>query len=145
MSHDATPPEHDPDIKHMADDINAPMLIVALAVTVVVVIVAIFGVQALYYYGQDLERQEKIVNAEYRDSESKLNEAEQTLTTVRWVDRNKQIVTMRIDDAMEAVVEELSAAQAGPEEDTFEETPEQDTDEQDSAEPESDPESDDKG
>ncbi len=109
MSETPETPTHDPNIKHMADDINIPVLVVSVLVTTFLVLAFIFGVQAFYYHYEEQQRLEKSVKAEYRDSVSKLNEQELRLnpTQPMWVDKEKGKVAIKIDRAMEIVVDEL--------------------------------------
>jgi hypothetical protein len=106
-----TVPAHDPNIKHMADDINVPALVISGVVTTVLVLAFIFGVQALYYYTTGQIRQAQISDPErkqYRESTSKINEQLLKLNKPDWVDKENNIVTIPIDTAMKLVVEEWS-------------------------------------
>ncbi len=115
MSETSETPTHDPNIKHMADDINVPVLVVSALVTTFLVLVFIFGVQAFYYHYENLDRQEKVVKAQYRDSVSKVQEQELRLNPPQpvWVDKEKGKVAIKISQAMEIVVDELSERAEG--------------------------------
>jgi hypothetical protein len=110
-------PPHDPDIKYMSDDINTPVLVIAVFVTAVIVLISIFGVQAFYYYMDGRNQATKVIND---DDQNRSVEADhlqfQQLQKLSgksaWVDLDKDRVKIPIEDAMRLVVEELGEQQA---------------------------------
>ena len=108
MSDTPDAPEHDPNVKHMADDINTPALVAAVFVTTVVVLIFIFGVQALYYSYDEYLQGKKVENVTYKETETRLNEQRLRINGPSvWVDREAGRVSIPIDKAMELVVQEL--------------------------------------
>ncbi len=75
-----------------------------------VTFVVILAMQVLYHSAVVQETEQKVVQAPTTQSDTMLAEQAVKLTRYEWIDREQQRVMIPIDRAMEAVVNELSAA-----------------------------------
>lgn len=89
-------------------DPNTPTLVLVGIVGAILTFVAIVGVQALFYNAEN--QASRIINADDSSLASRLRaEQLETINTYRWKDREKGIVTIPIDRAMDLVVERETA------------------------------------
>ncbi|HEY7120625.1 MAG TPA: cytochrome c [Tepidisphaeraceae bacterium] len=84
-------------------EVNAPLIWAVGIVSALLLIVIIFGVQAWFYAAQRDEIARKWEQAGNPWLDKIRNEQARNLTTRRWVDVEKQLVTMPIDRAMDYV------------------------------------------
>ncbi|MBA4031256.1 MAG: hypothetical protein C0478_10270 [Planctomyces sp.] len=91
------------------DDLNVRGIAVAGIASVVIVIVCIVGIQAVYFDYKQREDQKKVVDAQPVFADSVLAEQRSRLNEYGWIDKEKQIVAIPIDRAMEIVVKEEAA------------------------------------
>jgi hypothetical protein len=97
----------------LKQEVNVPLIVTIGIVSTVVVIVLIIGTEA--WYDSEAEAQFAQANAEYRDFQSpdlnhqtllQLKQGQvANLNSYRWVDKNKGIVTMPIEDAIKLMVQ----------------------------------------
>ncbi len=93
------------------DDLHVTTIAAVGAVSVLLTIATIFGVEALYRSFANRETQRKVIAAPTPDSDSKLAEQEARLNRYSWVNREQAIVTIPIERAMDIVARELRAQQ----------------------------------
>ena len=88
------------------DDLNVPMIAAVGAVSVFLTVACVFAVQAIYFNYSKLEIERKVVQAPTADADSRLAEQEAKLARFSWVSREEGKVAIRIDRAMQLVVDE---------------------------------------
>lgn len=91
----------------LKNDINIPLLVTITAVSALLLIVVLVGVHAFYLYEVDLETQAKWGPGKVTYSQVHDLKAAQTAALnapPKWVDRDKGIVAIPIDQAMELIV-----------------------------------------
>jgi len=90
------------------EDINLPAVIAFGIITVCLVYLSVVGLMAFYYKVQDIEYKRKL----YSESSLALTnlnaEQEKLLTGYRWIDKDKGICAIPIEQAIELTVKELS-------------------------------------
>jgi len=87
------------------DDMNVPLLVTLGVIGVILALVCVFGTQAYFLYITDVEAERKAdmsVNytlTDLRDQQTK------NITTYRWIDRNKKIAAIPVEEAMKSLIE----------------------------------------
>jgi hypothetical protein len=87
------------------DDTNAPLIITIGAVSGFLVIVLAIGLQAWFLNEEHQEIQQKwdgSVNVRLVDLRK---QQEATINSYRWIDREKQIAAMPVDEAMKLLIQ----------------------------------------
>ena len=97
------------------DDINTQLVAAVGLVSVLAVVGSIVGIQALYNNFELSEQDRKVVAIEAIDAKNLLAEQEAKLNRAGWIDREKGIVAIPIDRAMELVVRERKQPLEGEE------------------------------
>lgn len=97
------------------DDINTQLVAAVGLVSVLAVVGSIVGIQALYNNFELSEQDRKVVAIEAIDAKNLLAEQEAKLNRAGWIDREKAIVAIPIDRAMELVVRERKRPSQGEE------------------------------
>ena len=97
------------------DDINTKLVGAVGLVSVLAVVGSIVGIQALYNNFELSEQERKVVAIEAIDAKNLLAEQEAKLNRAGWIDREKGIVAIPIDRAMELVVRERKQPLEGEE------------------------------
>lgn len=92
------------------NDLNSATIAWVGFLGALVTFVVILAMQVLYYSAVVQETEQKVVQAPTPQSDTMLAEQAVKLTRYEWIDREKQLVMIPIDRAMEVVVNELSAA-----------------------------------
>src|SRR5436309_778501 len=89
------------------EGINTPLVIVVAAVSCILLVVIVFAVQGWFQYEEQEELQTKWNDPAMADTTAADRKAEQlkSISEKHWVDQNKGIATVPIDDAMRIVVE----------------------------------------
>ena len=89
--------------KHLAD-INVRRLLLIGAMSLILLVEIVLLTQAGYHYAVDLRRQAEIENATW-DVKKLERRQKERINELRWVDREKGLVAIPIDAAMERVAE----------------------------------------
>lgn len=93
---------------------NTLAIVAAGAVFVLLLVAAVFGLEAYYHEAEDDENSRKVVAVAPEElSRARAQQAEQ-IRSYRWVDRPKGIVAVPIDVAMELVVRDGAGPLAAP-------------------------------
>lgn len=88
--------------------VDIPTLVAVGSVSTVLLVVVIFALQAWFYYELDSEKQIKEANnPNWVLREIKLKQQEK-INSYRWVDPQKQIVSIPIDRAIKLTAESMS-------------------------------------
>lgn len=86
------------------DDLNTQNMTVVGLCGAVGTFVCILGLQVMYYEFESKEVARKAASATQVGPESILNEQRSRLATYGWIDRDQQIVSVPIEDAMSLVL-----------------------------------------
>ena len=89
------------------DDMNTKLVAVVGLISVLAVIGSIVGIQVLYHNFEQSETERKVIAIEAVDAKNLLAEQEAKLKRAGWLDREKGVIAIPIQRAMELVVEEL--------------------------------------
>lgn len=93
------------DTKH-GDDVDIRAIVVWGLVSVIITVVAIFGLHAMYNMFAAEQRVQKSYNASYTAAASALNQQEGALEQpLRWLDQEGNTVGVPIDKAMALTIE----------------------------------------
>ncbi len=87
-------------------DVNAPLLGTIGAVGILLILIVIIGLQAWFHAEQNHEIARKFDNTPVAWLQSLKMEQEHRLQTGRWVNRDKGVVQIPIDQAMDLIVKE---------------------------------------
>jgi hypothetical protein len=96
------------------DDINTPLVAMVGLVSVLAFVGIIVGLQGLYLSFERAEIERKVIAVEPIDAKNLLAEQEATLNRTGWLDRDKGIIAIPIERAMELVVKELQETNKEP-------------------------------
>ena len=96
------------------EDLNIPMIAGVSAIAVVLILAALVGGQGLFYRLKDRENQVKNVAPAPEEFTKYTIEQEGRLNGYGWLDRNKGIVAIPIETAMEAAARELEKERTTP-------------------------------
>ncbi|MGI9456191.1 MAG: hypothetical protein ACR2NU_06480 [Aeoliella sp.] len=92
---------------HHADDLNIGSIVMWGLVSVVVTVVSVLGLHALYNWYEDQQLMEKSYQAVDTNADNELNRQEGSLEkAVAWVDKEKGIVGLPINRAIELTLDE---------------------------------------
>jgi hypothetical protein len=87
------------------EDTNSPLILVIGAVSGFLVIVIVIGLQA-WFLNEEQQAYSEVYSASENYQLRDLRVAQQANTsTYRWIDREKQIVAVPVDDAMKMLIE----------------------------------------
>ena len=87
------------------EDTNSPLILVIGAVSGFLVIVIVIGLQAWFLSEEQTELSQVYSEAENYQLQELREEQERNLSTYRWIDREKQIVAVPVDEAMKMLIE----------------------------------------
>jgi hypothetical protein len=87
------------------DNTDSALIITIGAVSGFLVIVLAIGLQAWFLSEEQAETQRKNASAVNYQLAELRNEQQQKITTYRWIDREKQVAAIPIDDAMKLLVQ----------------------------------------
>lgn len=93
-------------------DPNASMTLLVGIVGTIIVFAIIVGLQALYNRVEETENYNKIYSQAPEELSRVRAEQQELLNSYRWIDRDKDVVGIPIDRAMELTERELAAPQA---------------------------------
>lgn len=88
----------------MRQDVNYPLIITVGLVSTILLFVVVIGLQAWFYYEQELEHQRKSVRQPVTLTTARSVQPE-SMRQFRWIDREQQIVGIPIDLAIERVAQ----------------------------------------
>ncbi len=89
------------------DDLNTPVIALVGFVSAILTFVSIFALQGLYnQYAQALE-QSKVVNVRLEEAERTLDSQRAKLSSFSMINKEKGIVALPIEQAMQLVLEDL--------------------------------------
>ncbi|ADG69798.1 hypothetical protein Plim_3987 [Planctopirus limnophila DSM 3776] len=91
------------------DDLNVKDIAVAGVASVIIVFVCIVGAQALFFDYRNREDVKKIIDSRNATYDSIIVEQKTRLQEYGWIDKEKQIVAIPIEEAMQIVVKEQAA------------------------------------
>lgn len=94
------------------DDLNVKDIAVAGVASVIIVFVCIVGAQALFFDYRNREDVKKIIDSRNATYDSIIVEQKTRLQEYGWIDKEKQIVAIPIEEAMRIVVKEEAAKNA---------------------------------
>lgn len=94
------------------DDLNVKDIAVAGVASVIIVFVCIVGAQALFFDYRNREDVKKIIDSRNAEYDSIIVEQKTRLKEYGWIDKEKQIVAIPIEEAMQIVVKEEAAKNA---------------------------------
>jgi len=97
------------------DNIDTPKIVVIGFIAAIVTFAAIVGAQAIYFAAYTFETKEKDIQAADAIVDDALTQQSARLSSYNWVDPDKGIVSIPIDDAMKLVLEEESSRKASDE------------------------------
>jgi hypothetical protein len=87
------------------EDTNSPLILVIGAVSGFLVIVIVIGLQA-WFLSEEQQEYSEVYSASENYQLKELRIAQQANTgTYRWIDREKKIVAVPVDDAMKMLIE----------------------------------------
>lgn len=95
------------------DDLNTPMILLVGVIFAVLVFVVIFFLQGLFYRMQHTEQQSKVIAEQPQELGQLRADQQAKLNSYGWIDRQKGVVSIPIDRAMELELKRLRAAQGG--------------------------------
>jgi hypothetical protein len=87
-------------------DPNARPVVFVTVIGIIVLLITVFGLQGLYYQSEQREAQRKLLTPEYIDLQRMRAEQRANLAGYRWADREKHVVTIPIERAMQQVIQE---------------------------------------
>lgn len=90
------------------EDVNVPLMVTLGIVAVVVVYLSITFMTAWFYKYQQAEIERKVISQKFESLAKLEREQTEKLSSYRWVDKEKGIVAIPIDRAMELIVAEYS-------------------------------------
>lgn len=99
------------DHKAIYDDLDTTMIAFVGIVGTIITFFTVFAVAALYYSFEKTENVKKVIEVPEINAESILANQAAALTEYRWIDQDKNIVAIPIDEAMQIVVQEEQAKQ----------------------------------
>lgn len=88
------------------DDLDTTMIAYVGTVGAILTFFTVFAVGALYYAIAETENEVKVIRVPEKNAESILANQAAALTEYRWIDQDKNIVAIPIDQAMQIVVQE---------------------------------------
>ncbi len=94
--------------KNYFEDINIPLVVTIGIVSVVLVYLSIAGMSAWFYRYEQAEIERKVFRDRFESLVNLQVEQLERLNSYRWVDKEKGIIAIPIDRAMELTVRELS-------------------------------------
>ena len=94
------------------ENLDIPMILTVAIVSVVLTVVAVIGVQALFYSYESVEEHRKVIALPTNEANSKLAEQEARLARYGWADREKGQVVIPIERAMTLTVKDFNQATA---------------------------------
>ncbi|ODA29013.1 hypothetical protein [Planctopirus hydrillae] len=94
------------------DDLNVKDIAVAGVASVIIVFVCIVGAQALFFDYRNREDVKKIIDSRNAEYDTIIVEQKTRLKDYGWIDKEKQIVAIPIEEAMQIVVKEEAAKNA---------------------------------
>ncbi|QDU07171.1 hypothetical protein [Gimesia aquarii] len=94
------------------DDLDTTMIAYVGTVGTIITFFLVFGIAAFYYAFAKTENEKKVINVPEVNAESILANQAAALTEYRWIDQDKNIVAIPIDQAMQIVVQEEQKKQA---------------------------------
>ena len=97
------------------DNINTPKIVVIGFISAIVTFAAIVGAQALSFAAYSAETKEKDILAADAIVNDALTQQQARLSSYNWVDPEKGVVSIPIDEAMKLVLEEESSRKASHE------------------------------
>lgn len=97
----------------LGDPHARPVVYVAV-VGIIALLVAVFGLEGLYYQNEQREARIKLATPEQVDLLRLRTEQRHNLSGYQWVDREKGIVTIPIEQAMERVARQYAAPGPAP-------------------------------
>ncbi|WP_428938466.1 hypothetical protein [Fontivita pretiosa] len=86
------------------EDVDSQLIITIGAISGLMVIVATIGLQAWYMSEERDELERKSAGAVYRELVDLQADQRAKISSYRWVDRDKQVVAIPIDDAMKLLI-----------------------------------------
>jgi hypothetical protein len=89
----------------MKDELNVPVLATCGILGVLLLVVVVFGVQAYFLNYQNEEEARKADNTVNHFLVDLRSEQHKNISTYHWVDKDKKIAAIPIEDAMKAVVQ----------------------------------------
>jgi len=96
-------------------DLNVPLILTIGVVSVLLLLVAIFGTQAWFNYEVQQEFEKKVVNQPFAELEALNAQQEQTLNgPPAWQDREQGVVSVPIDQAIDRFVAERRQERSPP-------------------------------
>ncbi len=91
------------------DDINAGTISVIGFIAIIITFVIIVAVQVLYFEYQEIEEKRKHSLFPANESSRKLAEQKKKLESYTWIDREKGIVSIPIQQSMQDVLEKMKS------------------------------------
>ncbi len=95
-----------------SDDIKTWKIALAGAVGAISVLVIVLALQVVYYHAVAAQFVEKEVNPPLIETQAAMSRQQDKLLQCQWIDREKGVVSIPIDIAMELVVREGGKAHA---------------------------------
>jgi len=89
--------------------IKVSSIVIIGVVSALILLVIVIGLQAWYYYEENLEQTRKTGNVVMWDLANLRLEQQEKINSYRWVDQNTQVATIPIDRAIELSATRLSA------------------------------------
>lgn len=94
------------------DDLHTGTITVVGIISAVLTFVIIVAAQVLFYQYRTLESLRKEVDVPITQSDNILDQQREALNSYRWIDQEKGIVAIPIDQAKETVLQSLKKADA---------------------------------
>jgi hypothetical protein len=88
------------------DSVNTPLIAVIGFGSAILTFALILGVQVLYYHAAANETERKIINVKNEEADHEVNKQDTKLAHYAWLDRRQGRVALKIERAMELVVQE---------------------------------------
>jgi hypothetical protein len=95
------------------DSLNTPLIAVIGFASAILTFALILGVQVMYYHAEASETERKVLNVKNEDADHELNKQDTKLAHYAWLDRRQGRVALKIERAMELVVQECQKPPAG--------------------------------
>jgi hypothetical protein len=87
------------------EDVNSQLIITIGAVSGFLVIVVVIGLQAWFMNEEKREMDEKYANAQNTELVALRNEERAQISTYRWIDKDKKIAAIPVDNAMALLIQ----------------------------------------
>ena len=87
------------------EDVNSPLIFTIGAVSALLAIVVVVGLQSWFMYEEQAEKDQNYAGAVNHQLVDLRKEQQSNITGYRWIDRDKKVAAVPIDEAMKLLIQ----------------------------------------